>query len=157
MDVETTFRNLVKNLYMPDFNYAETAFSFRTVFALDNMFSYCMCRCGFDHEFLDYIKDSGDIDEDMFENIVKCVTDGQCPHVNDNPEDFIKETKIYGIHIAVAVGTKDALSYSHQRPLISHGSLFHLDPYAIAVLKKMSDVETMTMFKNVLGRKRIIG
>ena len=153
MDAETTFRNLVKNHYMSDFNYADTAFSFRTVFELDTIFSYCLCRCGFDHEYLDYITDSGEIDENKFENIVKCVTDGHCPHVNDVPQDFVKETKVYGIHIAVAVGTREALADGLSKPLTSYGSLYHLDSYAIAILKNSNDEETISVVRKCFREK----
>ena len=50
MDTRERFRNFVTNVFMPDFDYLNTNFSFETVFYRTG-FSYCMC--GFHREYLD--------------------------------------------------------------------------------------------------------
>ena len=54
---------------MPDFNY-RTNFQFQTLFYKSG-YSYCCCACGFEHEFLEYIKDDGSIDEDLYEKVLQ--------------------------------------------------------------------------------------
>ena len=135
MDIKTVFRNLVKNQYMDDFDYDGTEFSFQTVFHMDTVFSYCLCTCAFEHEFVDYITEKGTIDEEKYEKIVKCIIDGKCPHVSLVPEDFVKETTINGIHIASAVGTIKAFTHNRytMTDLPKHTSLYHTGPYALAL------------------------
>lgn len=108
MDKKSLFRNLVTNKYLPDFDYFTRSFSFQTVFYLSPYSSHC-CPCAFEHEYLDYIADSGEIDEDVYEKIVNCITDGKCPHVDAALYNYVTETKIYGIHIAAAVGTEEVV------------------------------------------------
>ena len=132
---------------MPDFDYAGTEFSFKTVFYLDTVFSYRICLCGFEHEYLDYISDSRTIEKEKFERVMKCITDGECPHVSKVPETYVKETKIYGIHIAVAVGTIEALADSLRRQPIRYGSLYQLGCYELALLKNCEDDATMSIVR----------
>ena len=138
MDIKTVFRNLVTNQYMDDFDYDGTEFSFQTVFHMDTVFSYCLCTCAFEHEFVAYITEKGTIDEEKYEKIVKCIIDGKCPHVSLVTKDFVKETNIYGIHIASVVGTIKAFTHNRytMADLPKHTSLYHADPYALALLNK---------------------
>ena len=110
MDVSTTFRNLVSNQYMPEFDYIHTQFSFSTVFYRTH-YSYCCCECAFQHEYVDYITEAGTIDEPVYNKIVRCIEDGQCPHVTDLPPDYICKSSVNAIHIAAAVGTVEAVKY----------------------------------------------
>ena len=152
MEVKKVFRNLVTNQYMDDLDYTGTIFSFQTVFHLDTVFSYCICTCGFEHEYLDYITESGTIDEDKYEKIVKCIIDGMCPHVSQRPKEFVKETKIYGIHIAAAVGTIEAVANSISRMPIRYGGLYHMDAFSLAILKNSRDYATMSILKKYFGQ-----
>ena len=142
MDIMTIFRNLVTNQYMDDFDYGGTEFSFQTVFHMDTVFSYCMCTCAYEHEFVDYINDEGALDEEKYEKIVKCIIDGKCPHVSLVTKDFVKETNIYGIHIASVVGTIKAFAHNRYTwmDLAKHTSLYHTDPYALALLNNNSRI-----------------
>ena len=137
-EVGRVFRNLVTNQYMPNFDYINTEFKFQTVFHRSS-YSYCICICGFEHEYLDYISDSGDVDEEIYQKVLESIINGECPHVNKVPQEFVKETMIYGIHITVAVGTRNALGidkFNSPYPDIQYGNLFNLDPYMMAIIKR---------------------
>ena len=107
-NVEKVFRKLVNNNYMPDFDYLGTQFLFMTVFH-KNTYSYCFCRCGYEHEHFDYISSVGKINENMFDNVLKCILDGKCPHTSQVPKEYVNEVTVYGIHVAAAVGTIQAI------------------------------------------------
>ena len=129
MDVKTVFRNLVTNCYMSDFDYAETEFSFQTVFHLESVFSYCICVCGLEHEYLDYFTESGTVDEEKYDRVVQFTIDGKCPHVSEGRKEFVKVTKINALHIACAVGTINAIVDSRSLLLTGiHRNLYHLEP-----------------------------
>ena len=82
MDVRKIFRKLVTNQFscLEDFGYFGQRFAFRTVFS-KTAYSYCCCSCSFEHEYLGYLSDSGHINEQLYEKIVKSIVEGQCPHV----------------------------------------------------------------------------
>ena len=105
MELEVLFGNLVHNRYMEHFNY-RTRFKFQTVFN-KTLYSYSCCPCGFEHEFLDYIGDKGDINEEVYGKIVQSITEGKCPHVTPKvPIEWVTETSVTGLHVAVALGTE---------------------------------------------------
>ena len=105
-DVRTTFRKLVTSQFMPDFDY-RTRFSFQTLFYISN-YSYRCCPCGFKHEFLDYIAENGEINENMYETIIQSIIDGKCPHVLDELPEYQKiESSVPAVSIAIAVETGD--------------------------------------------------
>ena len=105
MELKVVFGNLVHNRYMKHFNY-RTRFKFRTVFK-KTIYSYSCCPCGFEHEFLDYIGENGVINEEVYEKITQSIADGKCPHVTDKVSiEWVTETSITGLHIAVALGTE---------------------------------------------------
>ena len=122
MDVQKVFRNLVTNQYMPEFDYEGTQFSFRTVFHLSNH-AYCACVCCYEHEYLDYISDQGEIDEEKYNRVLQCIVDGECPHVNQVPEEYVEETSISTLHLAEAVGTIQAIT---GEPLYSRNVLYFI-------------------------------
>lgn len=153
MDIKTVFRNLVTNRYMTDFDYAGTEFSFQTVFYVESRFSYCICSCGFEHEYLDYISESGDIDEEVYQKVVQSIIDGKCPHVDQVPKEYVRETKIFGIHIAAAVGTENALTDGLYQLPERQGNLFYLDPYMIAIFKRHRDDATMSILRKCYSTK----
>ena len=55
---------------MPEFNYAETRFKFRTVFHQSNH-AYCVCMCSYEHEYLDKISSQGAIDEEKYNRVLQ--------------------------------------------------------------------------------------
>ena len=111
MDLRKEFRNLVTNKYMPGYDYGYKKFSFRTVHYVSNCKNiYCMCACAYELEFLDFISDKGVIDEIMYDRVVENLFKGKCLHVDSARCEFVRETCIYAKHIAMAVGTLDALN-----------------------------------------------
>lgn len=75
INMEKVFWNLVSNRFMPDFDYMRH-FSFKTVFHY-SLQSYCLCECDFEHEYLDYISVNGEIDKELYEKILKNITNGK--------------------------------------------------------------------------------
>ena len=139
MDKKSLFRNLVTNKYLPDFDYFTSSFSFQTVFFLSPYSSHC-CPCAFEHEYLDYIADCGEIKDDVYEKIVNCITDGKCFHVDAAPYNYVTETKIYGIHIAAAVGTEEVVLGYRDKHKIGPVGLYGINPIHMTVLKNQSDM-----------------
>ena len=133
METKLTFRNLVTNKYMFDFDYNHR-FSFQTVF-YKSTYSYCCCSCGFDHEYLDYISESGEINEETYGKIVQSIINGKCPHVDSVSVERLNQTYIDGIHIAAAVGTEEAITDHLENYHPTEGGLFQLTPFDIAVFK----------------------
>ena len=142
MDLRALFETLVTNDFIPDFPYYRRCFTFKTLF-YDSTFAYQMCSCGYQHENLAYITPSGDMDKDMYGKILKCITDGKCEHVDGQPEDHVAETKIYGIHVAAAVGTMRAFeSYdvdTDKRAMEPVG-LFGVHLCGIAITKNQHEI-----------------
>lgn len=139
MDKKSLFPSFVTNKYLPDFDYFTSSVSFQTVFYLSPYSSHC-CPCAFEHEYLDYIAESGEIDEDVYEKIVNCITDGKCPHVDAALYNYVTETKIYGNHIAAAVGTEEVVLGYRDKHKIGPVGLFGINPTHMAVLKNQSDM-----------------
>ena len=132
MELQTIYRTLVETKDVSDFDYVDQWFPFKTVF-FKSACSYCCCPCGFEHEYLDFISNTGEINVEMYEKITKCILNGQCPHVDDAPKDYVKPTKINGLHIAAAVGTKG--SWLERRCQRVETELYQLNPVHIAALK----------------------
>ena len=140
MQVEE-FRNLVTNQFMPGFDYSFSRITFMTVFCISE-FSYCCCMCGYEHEHLDYLSESGKVDEEMYQRIVKCINEGACPHVSQvMSSDSLEKTGIYALSIAAAVGTKQALK-DHVKVYNGFGS-----EYCKSLLYKLGTFE-MALMKN---------
>ena len=147
MELKTLFRNLVTNHYMPDFDYNNYEFSFRTVFYTTPDY-YCCCPCAFEHEFLQYISDTGEIKEDSYTNVLQNVLNGKCTHVNGVPESYVTNTSIYGIHIAAAVGTEAALEIHLSQSFHQEGGIFELNAGVIGVLKSNHErLKKLTRFR----------
>ena len=105
MDVRKVFRNLATGKYMADFDYTRR-FAFQAVFYYSPL-SYTFCQCSFEHEFLDYIVNNGESNEEVYEKVVQSIIDGYCPHVTKYmPDDWLKLTDVSGLHIAAALGTQ---------------------------------------------------
>ena len=137
MEPNQEFRNLVTNEYMRDFDYGK-GFSFQTVF-YQTAYSYCCCPCGYEHEYMDYISDTGEINEETYDKIVKSISDGRCPHADDVPAEWLKWTRINGLQIALAVGSEQAvkkhLDVDLSETSLSETGLYKLNIFAIAMIK----------------------
>ena len=138
------FRNLITNQHVSGFDY-ESTFTFKTVFYRSS-FSYCMCKCGFEHEYLDYIQESGHIKESMLENIIECISNGQCPHVTGVPPKYVKETKIYALHIAAVVDPTKALANAFKLGW-SDSNLFNTTPFDLTIIKSNSETFSRINFR----------
>ena len=147
LDKIDLLRTLVINENLPGFDFTAHRFSFRTVFKRESHM-YCCCNCAFEHEYMLYISDKGEIIKDIFYRVVQNISLGECSHVKDVSEEFVTETSVGAIHIAFARGNKAAaeghldysLKYAESANLyvgdpISKTGIFELLPYDIAALK----------------------
>ena len=132
-EIQQGFRNLVTGVFMNDFDYTERPFSFKTVFHI-TPYSYRCCSCSYEFEYVDYISDTGKINETMFEKLVQSVIDEQCPHVDSANEDYVTDTTIHGIHI-VAVLETDEVFQRHYIHRVAPSGIFGISPCHVAVLK----------------------
>ena len=129
------FQNLVTGVFMDDFNYSDVPLSFKTVFHL-TQYSYRCCPCSYEYEYLDFLSDTGEIKETMFENVLQSVTNGVCLHVHGTTKDHVKDTTIHGIHIAAALGTEEVFQrYGHDVHRTAPTGIFGISPCHIAILK----------------------
>ena len=146
---ELKFRNLVTNQFMENVDYALEKYSFRTVFYTSSS-TYCCCSCAHNHEYLEYISDTGEVDENVYENIVKSLANGKCPHADMVPEYQLVPTSITAMHIAAAVGTERAVKenidkcFPSSRHMFSCSMLncgiFKLYPFDTAMLKNQINI-----------------
>ena len=127
------FRNLVNDVFMNDFSYTGVPFSFKSVFHM-TPYSYRCCSCSYEFEYLDFLSDTGEINETMLQNLLQSLTDKQCPHVDSAAEDHVKDTTIHGIHIAAALETEAALRVRELHSSAPVG-LFGVSPRHVAILK----------------------
>ena len=130
MDEATVFRNLVTNKFMPHHDYTKTKFSFNTLFYKSHLF-YCCCPCAFEHEYLEYINEGLSIDEMLYEKVKQNIIDGKCPHVDDKPPAYVRETSIYSIHIALVIGTEIVMTDKMNKLT----GIFKLEPYELSMIK----------------------
>ena len=143
-DVRTIFRKLVTNVYIPNFDYQNTKFAFKTVhYFPENAIMYRCCPCAFEHEYLDYIGIDGQIDEEMYNKIEQSIVDGQCPHVNQAKEDEISTTEISSITIPLVLGTTGVQIDHHtlvqyKRGGLKCSSLTLANPLKVAIIKNLS-------------------
>ena len=152
------FRCLVRERSVLDSEYSicNQYFAFRTVFYTRGS-SYCCCRCAYDHEYLTYISDNGDIDLEKFEKLAKAVESGYCEHAfKVENKDYLEKTKVHFIHVAAALGLEDIVESivrnlndrsrtSYKRTLAKmdrsiQSGLFHLTPCDIGVLKHNGNI-----------------
>ena len=144
MDEESLFRGLVRNQFCPDIDYSELTFAFRTVF-YKNVNSYCCCPCGIEHEFLEYVTDIGDINEETLTKVLCNIHAGQCPHVEEADQKYVVKTSINATHIAAAVGCTNVVRDFINSYRVNRGSLFQLTPFLIALLKHRCVIVQMLM------------
>ena len=149
---ELKFRNLVTNQFMENVDlYAQEEYSFLTVFYTSSS-TYCCCSCAHNHEYLEYISDTGEVDENVYENIVKSLANGKCPHADKVPEYQLRYTSTTAMQIAAAVGTERVVkknillykNYPSTRHKFSCSTLncgiFKLYPFDTAMLKKQTNI-----------------
>ena len=140
--MKEVLRKLATNCHIEKFNYG-TQYTFQTVHH-KSTYSYCMCKCGLENEFIGYIAEDGSIDEDIFENIVQSIVDGKCPHVTSKvSKEWIHRTSVSAAHIAVASGTKLKIGTVVRLEFMSSfkgQGIFNPELYAIALLKKKFDL-----------------
>ena len=137
--LKTVFRNLVTNRFDPELNYIDCELSFQTVF-FKSFYSHCCCPCAFQHEYLEYVSNTGDVDEAIYEKVLQNIINGKCPHVDDVNEKYVRETSIYAIHIAAGVGIEGAVRKLLDNYQIRRGAIFRLSPYRAAVLKSQYNI-----------------
>ena len=135
--VRAVFKKLVTNQYMADFDYINTQFTFKTVYNVSK-YTYRCCPCGFEHEYLDYIGNDGEINKDMYEKVVNSIVAGMCPHVNDVNEEDTAETGIYGIAIALVLGTETISDKTYQVTDKCYSGLFNVDPFMLAIKRNFT-------------------
>ena len=139
MDTTHVFQRLVTDQYVFKLSDISKLFSFQTVF-YHTPHSYCCCSCVFDHEYLTYISDSGKINDEIYKRIVYSIENGKCPHAEQVPEEYLVQTGIYGIHIALAVGNAQAAKGPIEAYSQLEGLIFNLSPYDIAVFKRKTSI-----------------
>lgn len=142
IDVRSVFRRLVSNQFtcIEDFGYFGQRFFFRTAFS-KTTYSYCCCSCAFEHEYLTYVSDTGQINEFVYEKIVKSIIDGQCPHVVKVSREHLRETSVYGIHVAASVAVEKIVKYHSKNYQTMKTGIFQLNPHALAVMKNKAQHE----------------
>ena len=111
---EQKFRRMVTNQFMENVEYMREKYSFLTVFSKSDSTlalgsTYRCCSCAHDHEYLEYILDTGEVNEKLFDKIVKSLAIGKCHHADAVSKDQLVSTSITGLHIAAAVGTERAI------------------------------------------------
>ena len=137
--MKSTFRSLVTGQFDKDLDYMNYELSFQTVF-FKSTYAHCCCPCAFQHEYLEYVSNLGEIDEELYERIQQNILCGKCPHVDGVSEKYIRNTSIYAIHIAAGVGTEQALRKLIDGYQIRRGAIFRLCPYSVAVLKSQYNI-----------------
>ena len=147
MDTTHVFQRLVTDQCVVIQSYLFKLFSFQTVF-YHTPYSYRCCSCAFDHEYLTYISDSSKINDEIYEKIVYSIENGKCPHAEQVPEEYLVQTGIYGMHIALAVGNVLAAKGHIKTYSQLKGLLFNLRPYDIAVFKRKTSIARL-IFHNL--------
>ena len=135
-NIAKTFRWLVTNRQIPQFDYHTYELKFQTVFKV-SMFSYQCCPCALEHEYVTYISNDGTINEEVYDRILHCIAQGKCSHVEECTENAITDSIVYAIHIAAAANKGRAFkNISWENHATIRTSLFHQTPYSIAFLKE---------------------
>ena len=150
MDSKETFHRFVTNQYIPQLDYYTYELRFQTVFKVSE-FSYQCCPCALEHEFVTYIANDGTIDEGVYDRILKCITEGKCPHVGKTTKDATAETKVNAIHIAAAANTELAFKkVPNNEQLLLCSSLFYLTPNTIALLKENVSLPYLSYWNGIV-------
>lgn len=147
MDVQEVFKCLTSNKFLPGFDY-QTKFSFQTLFYHDR-YSYCCCECAFEHEYLDYVLEAGDIVESVYRKTLESILKGKCPHVDNVDQSYLRETSISATHIAAALGTIETIrDYIEDFPQLT-GGVFSLTPFQLAILRQNPRIVQLMLCRGV--------
>ena len=69
-------------------------------------YHYRCCNFAYEHEYLRYLCDNGNINQEIYVIVETNIARGRCPHVDNCLKMYIAETAIYdGIHITSMMGT----------------------------------------------------
>ena len=71
--------------------------------------TWLICNCGIQHDYLDYIGESEEVNEEIFDRVVECIIKGQCPHVDEVDSKYVDEARLSALHVMAAAGTSDTL------------------------------------------------
>ena len=142
MDAAETFRYLLANKAIPNKGVSVNNFVFKTVFYKCGP-SYCICRCAYDHEFLSYVSENGDVNEEMLDTLTTAIKDGCCQHASKFTKTcYLRKTGINIFHIAAALDFEEMLqtfiSGLHFEKIDIWGTRsqsFKLHPFEIAALR----------------------
>ena len=140
MEVREILRKLITHENIPQYDYQNSWFAFKTVWHTD-AFSYCLCKCGIDHEYVEYaISGTREIRENVFEKVVDCITNGECQHVANAPKKYVLETRVHALHIIAAVpGFSKELDMEIDKIFAGgysfYSNLLRLTPYDMVILK----------------------
>ena len=144
IESERRFRKIINREFMEDFNYEYKEFAFETVFYLTS-YSYRCCPCSYEFEYLEFLSDTGDINEPMYQNLLQTLRNKKCPHVEGVDAKFFKITQCRGFHIVAAVEDDGLLQYLRDTKYDSEfrysylscgpSGLFGITPSQMAVLK----------------------
>ena len=144
---EQKIRNMVTNQFMENVEYMREKYSFLTVFSkyastLALGSTYRCCSCAHDHEYLEYILDTGEVNEKLYDKVVKSLAIGKCHHADAVSKDQLVSTTITGLHIAAAVGTERAVKENLERccRYMTDFGIFNLHPFDTAMLKKQTNI-----------------
>ena len=143
MDSADLFRHVLTTKILPEETITDYEFRFDTVFYNDGG-SYCYCRCAYDHEYLSYISESGDIDWEKCDTLVQAIKDGKCQHASRvNKKRYLSETRVNVFHIAAVLGSETLsqllLSRAEEGMELKSGNiesgLFRMYPFGVAALR----------------------
>lgn len=134
MDIKEIFSHLISNQYIPGFDYRRI-FQFQTVFYYTGS-SYCICDCAFEHEYLEYMSESGIVNEELYNNTLENIIREKCPHVDTVTQEYMRLTSVSALQIAATVGTKRALKEHIDNFSDTTDGVFKLSPFQMAVLKQ---------------------
>ena len=87
----------------------------------------------------------------MYERVVENIVNGKCPHVDNVPVAYLVETGIYGIHIAAAVGTEEAIENNLDDVVNRSGQIFGQHPLSVALLK--NNIRSVDVFHAAMCRR----
>ena len=142
MKLVDIFDNLVHNRYMEQFDY-KASFKFKTVFYNTN-YSYSCCPCAFENEFVDYIGEKGELNEEIYSKIVKSIEEEKCPHINERiPQEWKRDTCVSGLQVAIAANSdfpnikKEDMFQTNSR---SSAGILKLSSLSIAMNKKRNSI-----------------
>ena len=140
MDTRTLLRKLVTNTCLLNPNRACRKFSFDTAFHVSH-FHYCLCPCAFEYEYLAYLLENGQTDEEIFDRVVRNIVDNGCPHIKHVPDEYVSESGVLGSYLVAVCGNNDVLGFlkrsrgpSRGHPLI-RGTVFDLSPFETVHVK----------------------